>query len=165
MGIVYGISDNFAVWQRTGDGPGFNVGYEDGLRLREMLARGERVTVSLQVEAEMVADLQAASVWETLPGASDEEILIIAHSDGYFQAALDNASGVAVMMGLLEHFAAIPRADRPRTIKFLGSVGHHGGPGTRQLSENPETRLANTVLAINLEHVAVANQVLGTGVA
>jgi hypothetical protein len=27
VGIVYGISDNFAVWQRTGDGPGFNVGY------------------------------------------------------------------------------------------------------------------------------------------
>ena len=156
VGIVYGISDNFAVWQRTGDGPGFNVGYEDGLRLREMLGRGERVTVSLQVEAEMVPDLQAASVWGTLPGASDEEILIIAHIDGYFQAALDNASGVAVMMGLLEHFAAIPRADRPRTIKFLGSVGHHGGSGTRQLSENPETRLANTVLAINLEHVAVA---------
>ena len=25
VGIVYGISDNFAVWQRTGGGPGFNV--------------------------------------------------------------------------------------------------------------------------------------------
>ena len=156
VGIVYGISDNFAVWQRTGGAPGFNVGYEDGLRLRGMLGRGERVTVNLQVEAELVRDLQAASVWGTLPGASDEEILIIAHIDGYFQAALDNASGLAVMIGLLGHFAAIPRADRPRTIKFLGSVGHHGGPGTRQLSENPETRLANTVLAINLEHVAVA---------
>ncbi len=155
VGIVYGISDNFAVWQRTGDGPGFNLGYEDGLRLRDRLGRGERVSVRLRVESEIVPGLQAASVWGTLPGANEEEILVIAHIDGYFQAASDNASGMAVMMGLLEHFAKRPQADRPRTIRFLGSVGHHGAPGTRQLSDNPDSRLANTVLAINLEHVAV----------
>ena len=41
VGIVYGISDNFAVWQRTSGRPGFNLGYEDGLMLRELLGRGE----------------------------------------------------------------------------------------------------------------------------
>ena len=154
VGIVYGISDNFAVWQRTGDGPGFNVGYEDGMRLRDLLGYGERVTVHYQMESEMRSGLRAASVWGTLPGVSDEEILIIAHMDGYFQSALDNASGLAVMMGLLEHYAKIPRAERPRTLRFLASVGHHGGPGTSWLHDNRETALANTVLAINLEHVA-----------
>jgi len=156
VGIVYGISDNFAVWQRTGRGPGFNVGYEDGMRLRDRLGRGERVTVRLEMQGEQLSGRTAASVWGTLPGQSDEEILVIAHMDGYFQAALDNASGLAVMIGLLDHFSKIPRSQRPRTIRFLGSVGHHGGPGTRQLSDDPETRLSNTVFAINLEHVAVA---------
>ncbi len=155
VGIVYGISDNFAVWQRIPDGPGFNVGYEDGLRLRQMLGRGERVTVNLEMRSEVVTGLEEASVWGTLPGASDEEILIIAHMDGYFQAASDNGSGLAVMMGLLEHFASIPQSERPRTIRFLGSVGHHSGPGTSWLHDNLETALANTVLAINLEHVAI----------
>lgn len=154
VGIVYGISDNFAVWQRTGDGPGFNVGYEDGLRLRDLLGRGERVTVRYRMESEMRPGLRAASVWGTLPGVSQEEILIIAHMDGYFQAALDNGSGLAVMVGLLEHFARIPFEQRPRTLRFLGSVGHHGGPGTSWLHDNRDTALANTVLAINLEHVA-----------
>ncbi len=154
VGIVYGISDNFAVWQRTGDGPGFNVGYEDGMRLRDLLGYGERVTVRYTMESEMRSGLRAASVWGTLPGVSEEEILIIAHMDGYFQAALDNASGLAVMMGLVEHYARIPRTERPRTLRFLGSVGHHGGPGTSWLHDNRETALANTVLAINLEHVA-----------
>jgi len=156
VGIFYGISDNFAVWQRTGSGPGFNVGYEDGMRLRELLGQGERVTVRLRMETEQLSGRTAASVWGTLPGQSEEEILVIAHMDGYFQAALDNASGLAVMIGLLDHFARIPPSERRRTIRFLGSVGHHGGPGTRQLASNPETRLANTVFAINLEHVAVA---------
>ena len=156
VGIVYGISDNFAVWQRTGDGPGFNVGYADGMRLRDMLGQGQRVTVKLQVESQMVSGLTAASVWGTLPGTTDEEILVIAHMDGYFQSALDNASGLAVMMGLVEHFSKVPRSERRRTIRFLGSVGHHGGPGTSWLHDNRETALANTAFAINLEHVAVA---------
>ena len=155
VGIIYGISDNFAVWQRTGDRPGFNVGYEDGMRLRDLLGRGERVTVHYTMKSEMRSGLRAASVWGTLPGVSDEEILIIAHMDGYFQSALDNGSGLAVMIGLVEHFAKIPRGERPRTLRFLGSVGHHGGPGTRWLHDNRDTALANTVLAINLEHVAV----------
>ena len=155
VGIVYGISDNFAVWQRTGDRPGFNLGYDDGMRLRDRLGRGERVTVTVSVESQMVSGLRAASVWGTLPGASDEEILIIAHMDGYFRSASDNASGLAVMVGLLEHFKQVPRAERRRTIRFLGSVGHHGGPGTSWLHDNRETALADTVLAINLEHVAV----------
>ena len=155
VSIVYGISDNFAVWQRTGDGPGFNLGYEDGMRLRDRLGRGERVRVRYTMESERRSGLQAASVWGTLPGVSDEEILIIAHMDGYFQSALDNASGLAVMMGLLEHYAKTPRAERPRTLRFLASVGHHGGPGTSWLHDNRDTALANTVLAINLEHVAV----------
>ncbi|MCH8812693.1 MAG: M28 family peptidase [Gemmatimonadetes bacterium] len=155
VGIVYGISDNFAVWQRVPNGPGFNLGYEDGLLLRDLLGRGERVTVNLQMRSRMVSGLEEASVWGTLPGTSDEEILIIAHMDGFFQAASDNASGLAVMMGLLEHFANIPQNERRRTIRFLGSVGHHSGPGTRWLHDNLETALANTVLAINLEHVAI----------
>jgi Peptidase family M28 len=156
VGIVYGISDNFAVWQRVAGGPGFNVGYEDGMRLRDMLGRGERVTVNLRLDAEQVPGLEAAHVWGTLPGLSEEEVLIIAHMDGFFQAALDNGTGLAVMMGLLEHYARLPRAQRPRTIRFLGSVGHHSGPGTSGLHDEAATALANTVLAINLEHVAVA---------
>ncbi len=155
VGIVFGISDNFAVWQRTGDGPGFNVGYEDGMRLRDMLGRGERVTVRLVVDSEMVPGLTAASVWGTLPGQTDEEILVIAHLDGYFEAALDNASGLAVMMGLVEHYASLPLSERRRTIRFVGSVGHHSGPGTTWLHDHRDTALAHTALAINLEHVAV----------
>lgn len=155
VGIVYGISDNFAAWQPTGDLPGFNLGYEDGMRIRDLLGQGERVTVRLRLQAEMVEGLTAASVWGTLPGRSEEEVLVVAHLDGFFQGASDNASGLAVMIGLLDYYAHIPQSERPRTIRFLGSVGHHSGPGTSWLAENASTALANTVFAINLEHVAI----------
>ena len=155
VGIVYGISDNFAAWQPTGDLPGFNLGYEDGMKIRERLGRGERVTVRVRLQAEQVAGLTAASVWGTLPGRSEEEVLVIAHMDGFFQGASDNASGLAAMIGLLDYYSRIPQSERPRTIRFLGSVGHHGGPGTNWLNDNRETALANTAFAINLEHVAI----------
>ena len=155
VGIVYGISDNFAIWQDTDGNPGFNLGYEDGMLLRDRLGRGERVSVRLELQAEEVEGLTAASVWGTLPGQTEEEILVIAHMDGFFQAASDNGSGLAAMVGLLDYFASVPQSERRRTIRFLGSVGHHGGPGTVWLHDNRETALANTVFAINLEHVAV----------
>jgi hypothetical protein len=154
VGIVFGISDNFAIWQPTAGRPGFNLGYEDGMRIRDLIGKRQPVRVRLQLDAEMRQGLKTASVVGTLPGQGDEDVTIIAHMDGYFQAALDNASGLAVMMGLLEHFAKVPRAERRRSIRFIGSAGHHGGPGARWLHDQRETALARTALAINLEHVA-----------
>jgi hypothetical protein len=154
VGIVYGISDNFAIWQRVAGGPGFNLGFEDGKILRDLLGAGQTVKVHYRLESEMRPGLKTAHVWGTLPGTTDEDITIIAHMDGYFRSALDNGSGLAVMMGLVEHFAKVPQAQRRRNIRFMGSAGHHGGPGARYLHDAKETALAKTVLAINLEHVA-----------
>jgi hypothetical protein len=154
VGLMFGISDNFAIWQDTAGRPGFNVGFQDGKVLRELLGQGQPVKVRFTMSSEMKSGLKAASVIGTLPGMTDEDITIFAHMDGFFRASLDNASGLAVMMGLLEHYAKIPKAERRRTIRFVGSVGHHGGPGTRWFHDNKDTALAKTALAINLEHVA-----------
>jgi Peptidase family M28 len=154
VGIIYGIADNFSLWEGTRTGPGFNVGFEDGKVLRELLGKEQPVKVHLKMAGEMRPGLKTASVLGTLPGTTDEEIMIIAHIDAFFEGALDNGSGVAVMMGLLEHFAKVPQAQRRRNIRFLASAGHHGGPGTSWFHENRETELAKTVLLINLEHVA-----------
>jgi len=154
VGVVYGIADNFALWERAGGRPGFNVGYEDGKRIREMLGKGQPVRVNLKMDSEMHEGLKTASVLGTLPGTSDEDVIIMAHIDAFFDGALDNGSGVASMIGLLDHFAKIPQSQRRRSIRFIGSAGHHGGPGAAWLHDRRETELAKTALMINLEHVA-----------
>lgn len=155
VGMVYGISDNFALWElRSGGRPGFCIGYEDGMILRDLIGKGQSVKVTIKLDAEEKTGLKTASVLGTLPGTTDEEIIIIAHMDGYFDGAIDNGSGLAVMMGLLEHFSKVPQAERKRNIRFLGSAGHHGGPGARWLHDEREKELAKTALMINLEHVA-----------
>jgi hypothetical protein len=154
VGLIFGISDNFAIWQTTGGRPGFSVGFEDGKRLRDLIGRGQDVRVKLELASEMRSGLKTASVFGTLPGTTDEDITILAHLDGYFEGALDNASGLAVLVGLAEHFSKVPQSARRRSLRFVGSAGHHGGPGARWFHDHKDTALAHTVLAINLEHVA-----------
>ena len=154
VGLMFGISDNFAIWQATAGRPGFNVGFEDGKVLRDLLGQGQPVKVTFKMTSEMKPGLKTASVLGTLPGATDEDITIFAHMDGYFRASLDNASGLAVLIGLVEHFSKVPQAERRRNIRFVGSAGHHGGPGARWFHDNKDTALAKTAFAINLEHVA-----------
>jgi hypothetical protein len=162
VGLVFGISDNFAIWQDTGGKHGFNLGYEDGIRVRNLLGQGKEVRLKYKLDAGYKSGLPAAHIWGTLPGATDEEILVVAHMDGYFEAALDNASGMAVMMGIIKHYANIPQSQRRRTMRFVATAGHHadaieraagGGPGTRSLHEKHD--FSKTAWLLNLEHVAV----------
>ena len=155
IGMMYGISDNFALWElRTAGKPGFCIGYEDGRRVLDRIGKGETVKVKIALESEQRAGLKTASVIGTLPGTTNEDIWVIAHMDAYFEGAIDNGSGLAVMTGLLEHFSKVPRAERKRNIIFMGSAGHHGGPGTRWMHDERETVLTRTALIINLEHVS-----------
>lgn len=153
VGLVFGISDNFALWQDTRGKHGFNLGYEDGIRLRDLLGQGKEVRLKYKLDAGRKPALPTAHVWGVLPGATDEEVLIVAHLDSYFEGALDNASGMAVMMGLIEHYAKIPQSQRRRTMRFVATAGHHGGPGTRSLHETHD--FSKTAWLVNLEHVSV----------
>jgi hypothetical protein len=63
----------------------------------------------------------------TLPGASDEQIVVLTHTDGYFQAATDNAAGMASALELARYFAQKPQAERRRTMKFIQFPDHHHG--------------------------------------
>jgi hypothetical protein len=169
IGVVYGISDNFAIWQglgATGEAgqrqpirtPGFFMGYKDGNIVRDLIGAGQQVKLKMRVNVEMRSGLSSSNVWGTLPGTTDENIIVIAHQDGYYEAALDNASGLSVMMTLLDYFSQIPKEQRRRSITFVTTAGHHvGSPGTRWMHDNRETVLAKTALMINCEHVSVSD--------
>jgi hypothetical protein len=134
--------------------PTFTIGTEDMTALREAMEAGP-VKVRVRLATEMRRGLRDASVWGVLPGATNEDIIIMAHHDSYFYGSLDNASGMSVMLGLAEYFSKIPKEQRRRTIRFVTTSGHHAGSlGTAWLHDNRATALANTVLAINCEHVS-----------
>jgi len=139
--------------------PAFVVGSGDGFAVRDLFAAADgrtlRATVSLDVK--MAPNLKTALVWGTLPGASDETIYVIAHRDGWFDAASDNAGGVASMIGVAEYFAKVPQSQRRRTMVFVGVDGHHNSGegsavGLKWMADNREKLFAKTALMINAEH-------------
>ena len=120
------------------------------------MEKESNVKVKLHLDVDERTGLRDASVWGELPGTTDEDIIIMAHHDAYFEGALDNASGMSVMLGLAEYFSKIPQAQRRRTLKFVTTSGHHAGSlGTKWMSDNKATFLAKTALIINCEHVSV----------
>jgi peptidase M28-like protein len=158
--LVYGTTGNMSAWGPLNAGvdtlPGFTIGYEDGVAVRDLIGTGKPVSVRIRSDVKWVSGLKSTSVWGSLPGATDENVIVMAHQDAYFDGALDNASGMAVMLALAQHFSKVPQAQRRRTIQFVGTAGHHvGSPNGKWLHEHRETALAKTALMINCEHISI----------
>jgi Peptidase family M28 len=155
--VILGIPGNLSSQLNTAAEkiPAFSVGLQDGTTLRDLIEHGgARVKMSLAVETR--SGLRDASVWGELPGTSDEDVIVMAHHDAYFEGALDNASGMATMVGLAEYFSKVPQAERRRTLKFVTTSGHHNGSlGVKWMHDNRDTFLAKTALLLNCEHVSV----------
>lgn len=148
--------------------PTFTVGTNDGIEIRDLISKAgsDAPHVKVRLDVRTLPAVKSATVWGTLPGATDETIYVLAHRDGWFEGASDNASGVATMIGLAEYFARIPVAQRRRTIVFLGSSGHHNSTDTAGFStgrsnvsgtwllQNRDSVFAKTALFINCEHTA-----------
>jgi hypothetical protein len=146
-------------------GPCFNLGGRDGLFLEHVMdgaaAAGTldelRVRISLQTERR--SGLRAMNGIGIISGSeSNESIVLNAHADGWFDAAGDNADGLAVLFALARHFAQ-PENRPERTLVFVASAGHHtpGMNGPRNfVAMNPELA-ESSILVINIEHVAQRN--------
>jgi hypothetical protein len=143
------------------NGPCFNVGTADGKFLKAAVAEADRrglsdrLQVKLSLDAGYLTGLSGHNAVGVIPGDSPETLIINAHADGWYDAAGDNADGLAVLVAMARHFAR-PMHRQPRTLVFVASGGHHspGLNGPRAfVAMNPEI-LANTVLVINLEHIA-----------
>ena len=140
--------------------PTFSLGQQDGAALRALVeSNGPAPRVHVDLDVEMVAGLQTANVWATLPGMTDEKIVIVSHRDGWFEGANDNAAGVATTVVLAEYFASLPRERRRRTIQFVGTPGHHNSArvGVEWIEDNAGTVLDKTALLINAEHTGAVD--------
>ncbi len=141
--------------------PTFNLGTTDGEAVRDLIGNApanDPLHIKIRLDANWMPNQKSYLVWGTLPGETDETIYVIAHRDGWFDAAGDNASGVASMLGLAEYFAKIPKSQRRRTMVFIGTDGHHqikpGGFGREWLVANRDKFFSKTALMINDEHPA-----------
>ena len=129
-----------------------------GARSIAAMPAGQTARVKASFDMQRVPNLKSALVWGTLPGATDETIYLIAHRDGWFDAAGDNAGGVASIVGLAEYYAKVPRSERqshhrvrwPRWASQLRP--RCGRRPAMDVGPPPRQLFAKTALMINAEH-------------
>lgn len=137
--------------------PTFSTGLKDGLAVRDLIADAAATGVAAHAKVTLAVDrtpgLKSGTVWATLPGSTDEQVVVVAHRDGWFEGANDNAAGVATLLGIAEYFAKVPKTERRRTIVFLGTTGHHNSTAESGtwLAAHQET-FEKTALLLNCEH-------------
>ncbi|OJY63068.1 MAG: hypothetical protein BGP16_04305 [Sphingobium sp. 66-54] len=131
--------------------PAFTVSSDEGDAVRAALGAGRKVSVHVTADIGKREGLTTGNVWGVLPGATDESILIMAHTDSFFEGALDNASGIAMMLELARHYARTPQSERKRTLVFLTTPAHHQSfVGIEWVRNNYD--FSKTAFIMNCEH-------------
>ena len=122
------------------------IGGQDAWFLQTVIGKAanagvlDRLKISVSLTSREQGGLTSANGVATIPGQSATRIIINAHADGYFQGGDDNASGLAVLVGLARYFAKQPQPKH--TLMFVASGGHHGpGNGPASLvAAHPELK-------------------------
>ncbi|HYW32704.1 MAG TPA: M20/M25/M40 family metallo-hydrolase, partial [Gemmatimonas sp.] len=110
--------------------PHASVTSEDAMMMRRMIARGEKVRVTLKMSAKMLPDAQSHNVMGELRGREKPEEIVVmgGHIDSWDvgQGAMDDAGGVVVAweaVRLLKRLGLTPR----RTIRVVGWTNEENG--------------------------------------
>lgn len=144
--------------------PSFTLSGDEGAFLEEVIARAggsEKLKVRIELAVEQREGWTAQNVFGLVPGASEEYVILTAHLDAYFYGANDNASGVATLLSLAQHFSRDEAPTPRRNLLFIATAGHHapslqGGRsvGVANVIANHAELLPKTVLVLNCEHTA-----------
>jgi hypothetical protein len=149
---------------RERDLPGVWIRGSDGARLRNLLAAGP-VRVRLSVATD-VRTVPSANVVGDLagPDGDDEMVLIGSHHDGPWASAVEDGSGIALVLAQATYWASRPADERPHQLRFLLQGGHmSGGAGLGAYVSDHADELPSIVLVVHLEHAALAFADPGTG--
>ncbi|MFE0148939.1 M28 family metallopeptidase [Nonomuraea sp. NPDC059007] len=125
----------------------------DARRVLDLVDDGP-CTGTLTVESE-TGPAVSHNVIGTLPGGSDQWVIIGSHHDAPWASAVEDATGIALVLAAARYWAGVPERDRPHNLIFLLTAGHMAhAAGTRAFIETHRDLLGDVVLQLHLEHAA-----------
>jgi hypothetical protein len=134
--------------------PGVWVNDSDGAWLHEQLSSGP-VRIRLTVDS-AIEEVETRNVVGELPGADDEVVIVGSHHDGPWASAVEDGSGIALVLAQAAYWAAQPVEARPHRLVFLLHAAHLAGwQGQLAYIEEHRAELDQVVLQVHLEHAAL----------
>jgi len=135
---------------------GAEGGWQGGLPFTYRLTGGPELRVRLRVEQQR--DIRKShNVLATIPGAErpEEMVIIGSHHDGPWASAVEDGSGIALVLAQASYWSQVPRHERPHNLLFVAQAGHMvGGAGCRAFIDAHGELLPRVVAEIHLEHAA-----------
>ena len=130
VAVTQGVGD-FPKWQdtnaRTGTGPlpVVMVGKRSGEAVIEAAESGKSGTLTLTANTATACD---RDVWGELEGADpSRRVFVGVPASSFTPSAAEHGAGVAILLGLARHYAALPKSQRPATLVFIAVGGHEIG--------------------------------------
>jgi hypothetical protein len=134
--------------------PGVYVSESSGDRLLAFLESGP-AKATVEVVAERGVTVSRNVVGE-LPGADDEWVIVGTHHDGPWASAVEDGTGIAMVLAQATAWAAVPESERPHRLIFVATAAHMShGAGTRAFIERHRAMMDRVVLELHLEHAAL----------
>lgn len=133
--------------------PGVWVSPANSKRVVDLMKAGPaRARLTVEAHREIVT---CQNVVGALPGGSDEWIVIGSHHDGPWSSAVEDGSGIALVVAQAKYWSQLPRAERRHNLLFVAHAGHMvGGAGCRAFIQAHSGLLGKIVAEIHLEHAA-----------
>lgn len=150
--------------------PGVWVGREHASWVRSFAQAGQTARLLSCGENRLVHSHNVVGVVRGRSAGANgvnESLVVTCHHDAPFASAVEDASGLAVLLSLAKLFAAAGAGEKTlrRDLIFVASSGHfHGGVGNRVFVERHEAGwLKRCVAAFGVEHVAEEAEADGRG--
>ncbi|MEM2144453.1 MAG: hypothetical protein QW279_03770 [Candidatus Jordarchaeaceae archaeon] len=136
--------------------PGLWVGRIDGANLIKTIRKSKKPIRAHLTLTGSVEPTTTHNIVASLPGQTDDTIVVHSHHDGPWNSAVEDASGVAEVLAVAEHMAKIPFSERQKTLVFLSTGTHFGGPakGCIKFIEDNPSIASKLMLDVCIEHIA-----------
>lgn len=145
-------SISYIIPSLEGSIPVLSISTPDGEYLKYLCTRYHKKLIINFIEISKVAPATSNTIIGTLPGKSEDIILIGTHTDSTFSGALDNAAANSGLISLAKYYAKIPLENREKTMLFVGWTGHEcGSVGSKLFVEMHEEMLSKITTYILLD--------------
>ncbi len=129
---------------------------KDSQRLTEQIQ--SRVTrARLVLEADVSLDGGTAwSVYGILPGHREDVVMLHTHFDAPWQSAVEDSSGVGMVLGLARYYAQLPANERENTMVFFFGGSHMVGEVSNSafMETHNDDIMSKLLVDIAIEHIA-----------
>lgn len=136
--------------------PGLYMSKSEGEKLKKIIIQKPGAVPAKLKFTVRIEPAFALNVMGYLPGKSKDIILVHSHHDSVFTGAVQDASGVAVVMAMAKYFSKTPSAPRDKTLLFAAFDSHFSGYiANKGFIKRHHEKGEHIVLDVCVEHVGM----------